>query len=103
MTSKLPDDLSSTPVALIVDEGHADVRLDAYLASQFPTYSRVKLRQVINAGGVQVDEKRTKASYRLHTGQTVSITLPELPVEGPEPEDIPIDVVYEDDHLVAVN
>jgi 23S rRNA pseudouridine1911/1915/1917 synthase len=103
VTSKLPDDLSTTPVALIVDEEHADARLDAYLASQFPSYSRVKLRQVINAGGVQVDDKRTKASYRLRTGQTVSIALPELVVEGPEPEDIPLDVLYEDDHLVAVN
>ncbi|MEO8497422.1 MAG: RluA family pseudouridine synthase, partial [Planctomycetota bacterium] len=103
MTSQLPDDLSSAPAALIVDEAHADARLDAYLASQFPSYSRVKLRQVINAGGVQVDDKRTKASYRLRLGQTVSIALPEIVVEGPEPEDIPLDILYEDDHLIAVN
>lgn len=103
MASQLPDDFSAAPVALVVDEEHADARLDAYLASQFPSYSRVKLRQAINAGGVQVDDRRTKASYRLRTGQTVLITLPELVVEGPRPEDIPLDILYEDDHLIAVN
>jgi 23S rRNA pseudouridine1911/1915/1917 synthase len=63
----------------------------------------VKLRQAINAGGVQVDDKRTKASYRLRLGQTVVITLPELVVEGQIGEDIPLDILYEDDHLIAVN
>ena len=103
MTSELPDDLSSTPVVLVVNEEHADTRLDAFLASQFPNYSRVKLRQVINAGGVQVDDRRTKAAYRIRTGQTVLVTLPELAVTGPEPEDIPLDILYEDDYLIAVN
>ncbi|MDA1050777.1 MAG: RluA family pseudouridine synthase [Planctomycetota bacterium] len=103
MADQLPGELSSEPVELIVGPEHADTRLDAFLASQFPSFSRVKLRQAINAGGVQVDDKRTKAAYRLRAGQTIAITLPELVVEGPEPEDIPLDILYEDDHLIAVN
>ncbi len=103
MTSKSPDGHSSEAVELIVGEEHIDSRLDAFLATQFPSYSRVKLRQAINAGGVQVGGKRTKASYRLKVGQSISIVLPELPKDGPAPEDIPLDVLYEDDHLIAVN
>ena len=103
MACETPDDLSSSPVELIVGEDHVDARLDAFLASQFATYSRVKLRQAINAGNVQVDGQRTKAAYHLRLGQKITITLPELPADGPEPEDIPLDVLYEDDYLIAVN
>jgi 23S rRNA pseudouridine1911/1915/1917 synthase len=101
--NQLPDDLSSGPVELIVGEEHVDARLDAFLASQFPTYSRVRLRQAISDGGVQVDGKRTKPAYRLRVGQRIAITLPELIVDSPQPEDIPLDILYEDDHLIAVN
>ncbi|MCA9120691.1 MAG: RluA family pseudouridine synthase [Planctomycetales bacterium] len=103
MAAQDPGESSLVPVERIVGEEHADARLDGYLASQFTNYSRVKLRQAINAGGVQVDGKRTKASYRLRAGQTVSIVLPEIAAEGPEPEDIPLDVLFEDDHLIVVN
>lgn len=103
MASQNPDERSSAPCELVVGEEHADARLDGYLASQFASYSRVKLRQAINAGGVQVDGKRTKASYRLRAGQKISIVLPDLPVDGPQPEELPLDILFEDDHLIAVN
>jgi len=58
---------ASEPVELIVTEQQAGARLDAFLASQFPTYnSRVLLRKVINAAGVKVDGNRVKAAHRLH-------------------------------------
>jgi len=99
----LPEELSSDPVELIVAEEHAGRRLDAYLAERFPRYSRVHLRRVIDAKGVTVNGKRTKAAYHLRQGERVMIFLPELPREGPQPEDIPLDVLYEDESLVAVN
>lgn len=97
------DDLSTEPVELIVGEQQAGMRLDAFLAEMFPLYSRVRLRRVINAVGVQVDGKRTKAAYRLRAEQRIVVVLPDLPKEGSEPEDIPLDVIYEDEHLVAIN
>jgi len=81
----------------------ADMRLDAFLASQLTQYSRVHLRRVINAGAVLVDGRKKKASYRLDAGQCIKIDLPELPREGPQPEELPLDIVFEDDHLIAVN
>jgi len=94
---------SFQPVELTVEETEVDHRLDAFLASRFTDYSRVHLRRVISAGGVSVDGHGSKPSYRLKVGQRVSILLPEIPRETPRPEDIPIDVLYEDEHVVVVN
>ena len=97
------DDLSAGPIKLIVGHEQVGMRLDAFLAGRFTLYSRVHLRRVINAAGVRVDGKRRKAAYRLSADQQVVITLPELPRDGPEPEDVPLDILYEDEHLVAIN
>jgi len=96
-------DLSSTPVEIVVTPDHQGERLDWFLAKQFPTYSRVHLRRAINAAGVKVDGKRTKAAHRLKPGERVVIQLPELPREGPQPENIPLTVLYEDDALAVIN
>jgi 23S rRNA pseudouridine1911/1915/1917 synthase len=95
--------LSGEPVELTVDAGEAGHRLDAFLASHFPDYSRVHLRRVISLGGVTVDRRGGKPAYRLKAGQRVSIVLPEIPREAPRPENIPLDVLYQDEHLVVVN
>lgn len=99
MTASEPASL----VTLRVAAEDAGKRLDAFLAEQFPAYSRVHLRRVIGAERVLVDGHGTKAAHRLRTGQQITLTLPELPKAGPVPEDIPLDVLYEDEHLVAVN
>lgn len=97
------DEHSAEPETIAVDVDSDGMRLDAFLASRFPQYSRVHLRRVINAAAVQVDGKRKKAAYRLATTQSVTIVLPDLPREGPQPEELPLDVLFEDDHLIAVN
>ena len=91
------------PIELIVSPEDAGLRLDVYLAQQFPRYSRVRLRRAINAAMVQVDGHCTKAALHLKDGQQVSIRLPEPTREGPLPEDIPLDILYEDNSIVVVN
>ncbi len=78
-------------------------RIDAYLASRFTDYSRQVLQKVIDAEGVRVNGRTVKASYRVRSGDRISIHLPELPEVSPQPEDLPIEVVYEDEHLAVVN
>jgi 23S rRNA pseudouridine1911/1915/1917 synthase len=95
--------LSSEPAVRTVEAAQAGCRLDAFLATCFPDYSRVLLRRVIMAGGVTVDGRGGKPAYRLKSGQRVSIVLPEIPREAPRPENIPLDILYEDQHVVAVN
>jgi len=92
-----------SPIELVVTEVHGGTRLDWFLAQQFPLYSRVHLRKVINAAAVQVDGKRVKAAHRLRPGERVSLSLPELPRESPRPENIPLDILYEDEWLAAIN
>ncbi|HVW36182.1 MAG TPA: RluA family pseudouridine synthase [Pirellulales bacterium] len=94
---------SPEPVELTVSPEQAGSRLDWYLARQFPTYSRTHLRRVINAACVKVNGKRTKASHHLAAGDQILLVLPEMPRSGPEPEEIPLEILYEDESLAAIN
>jgi 23S rRNA pseudouridine1911/1915/1917 synthase len=97
------DDLSMQPLEILVDEPFEGCRLDVFLAQKFPAYSRVHLRKVINADAVQVNGRRAKAAHKLRVGERVSIVLPELPKKSPQPEDIPLEILYEDEWLAAIN
>lgn len=91
------------PVDLVVDPSEAGERLDVFLSRHFPVYSRVHLRRVICAGGVAVDGHGAKPAYRLNARQRVTIALPEIPRQTPKPENIPLEILYQDDHVAAVN
>jgi 23S rRNA pseudouridine1911/1915/1917 synthase len=86
-----------------VDPESAGMRLDRFLVERFPLHSRARLRRAIDAGAATVDDAKSKASYRLRSGQAVTFVLPELPREGPRPEPIPLDIIYEDAALAVVN
>jgi len=95
--------LSDEPVEFIVAESEAGQRLDVLLAVHFHNYSRGHLRRVISAGGVLVDDRGGKPAYRVRTGQRVRVILPEIPRQAPQPEAIPLEILYEDEDLVVVN
>jgi 23S rRNA pseudouridine1911/1915/1917 synthase len=80
-----------------------DQRLDQYLVAAFPDYSRSVVRRVIDAGGVTVNGKPAKASYRVRHGDRIRIVPPEPTHPQPVAEDIPLDVLYEDEYLAAIN
>ncbi len=96
-------ELPVEPVELVVDDNQSGLRLDVFLANHFPTHSRVKLRRAITAGGVEVDGHRAKPAYRLRVNERVTVVLPNVPVECRQPEDIPLEVLYEDEAIVAIN
>ncbi len=95
--------LSGQPVEVVVTSDEDDWRLDVFLAHRFTDYSRAHVRRVITAGGVKVDGKGGKPSFRLRPGQRVEVVLPEIPREGPHPEPIPLDILFQDDYLAVVN
>ena len=101
----MPDEevFSFDPLEIVVPESATGTRLDTFLAANLPNYSRVLLRKTINAVGARVDGKRVKAAHRLRAGQLVSVVLPALERDGPRPENIPLDILYEDDSLAVVN
>lgn len=86
-----------------VEDAQSGWRLDLFLAHFYPQYSRVLIRRAIQAEGVDVSGRHGKPSYRLRPGEVVSFTLPELPRQSPIPEDIPLEVLYEDDVLAVIN
>ena len=98
-----PPPLSETPVEFEVKARTEGKRIDAYLAGRFSDYSRQVIQKIIDAEAVMVNGRIVKASYRVRLGDLVSIRLPDLPDTTPAPEDIPLDVVYEDDVLTVVN
>ncbi len=99
----LRNDDSPSPIERLVEPEHAGCRLDVFLARQFPEFSRAHLRRAIDAGGVIVGGRVMKAGQRLKGGEQLSIVLPDLPQPGPVPEDIPLEIIYEDEHLAAIN
>jgi 23S rRNA pseudouridine1911/1915/1917 synthase len=101
----LPEGLSrgSKPLDLDIQRAADGTRLDLYLVGAFPGYSRSLFQRAIEAGTVQVNGQAVKASYRVRAGDRVRLWLPESPLATPEPEDIPLDVLYEDECLAVIN
>ena len=90
-------------ITIQVDEASASSRLDSFLASHFSKFSRAKLQRSIIKGKVNVAGKQAKASLKLKEGQTVSIVLPEPESAAPIAEDIPLEIIFEDEHMAVVN
>ena len=88
---------------LKIESEHAGLRLDAFLASQIEGWSRARLQKLIENEDVLVNGKPSKPSYKLREGDDIEVELTTTSTVGFAPENIPIDVVYEDDTLVVVN
>ena len=82
---------------------HAGVRLDTYLASQIEGWSRARLQKLIESEDVLVNGKVSKPSYKLRDGDELEVDLTAAPVLTFALENIPIEIVYEDETLVVVN
>src|SRR5436309_11054260 len=78
-------------------------RLDQYLVDRVGYLSRNGVQKVIDAGLVKVNGRTTKVSYHPRDGDQVTMVAPPEPVNEIVPEPIPLEVVYEDDHLMALN
>ncbi len=92
------------PKTLEVTPEHAGKRLDQFLVARLPDVSRVRMQQLIAQGKVAVSGNRAKPSLRLRSGERVEILgAIRLPPLHATPEDIPLEVVYEDDSLAVVN
>jgi 23S rRNA pseudouridine1911/1915/1917 synthase len=86
-----------------INKALPDRRIDKYLAGRMGYLSRTSLQQYIRDGAVTVNGRAVKPSYVIQSGDLIDMLLPERPVTIIEPEPIPLDVIYEDDDIVAVN
>lgn len=86
-----------------VDSSYEEERLDKYLSLIFPEQSRSFFQKLIKDGQIRVNEKMEKANYRLKTQDLIEVSIPDA-VETPIlPENIPLDILYEDNDLLIVN
>lgn len=95
---------NKTEYLLNVPEGQStDIRLDKYITSFVQNASRNKVQKAIKDGHVLVNGKLEKSSYIMQPGDKIEISLPIPPSPEAKPEDIPLDIIYEDDDLIVVN
>lgn len=78
-------------------------RLDVFLARKYPEMSRSHLQKLITAEEVLINGKSRKANYKLSEGELVSLCLPEPEVINISPENIPLDILYEDSDIIVIN
>ena len=89
---------------IIVDKGQSLLRIDKFLMIRIENASRNRIQNSIDAGNVLVNQKQIKASYKVKPFDEISIVLPHPPRDNEVyPEDIPIDIIYEDNDLLLVN
>ncbi|GIK19877.1 MAG: RluA family pseudouridine synthase [Leptolyngbya sp. PLA2] len=78
-------------------------RLDVYLTSRITFMSRTRLQRLIESGGVTVNDRPAKPSTRLGLGDRVEVVVPPPQEKGLQPEEMPLDVLYEDARLIVLN
>lgn len=89
---------------VVVDKGQSLIRIDKFLMVRLENASRSKIQNAIEQGNVLVNGNTVKASYKVKPLDDISIVLPHPPRDNEVyPEDIPINIVYEDDDVVLVN
>ena len=79
------------------------MRLDKYLAEQFPEQTRSYLQKLIKEGSVLVNGKAVKTGFQLSKGDEVSVCIPEPKELDVEPQQMDLDIVYEDEDVILVN
>jgi 23S rRNA pseudouridine1911/1915/1917 synthase len=96
-------DEGSEHLRLQVGSSIKERRVDKYLHGRFSNFSRAMIQRHIGAGCVKVNGSIVKPSYKLSPGDEIDLTLPELPSKDIEPEDIPLNIIYEDENLIILN
>ncbi|HYJ90353.1 MAG TPA: RluA family pseudouridine synthase [Pyrinomonadaceae bacterium] len=97
--------MSEENSSLILRPSSSDIgkRLDAFLAENVEGWSRVRLRRLIDYGDVLVNNKESKPSYKVRENDEIEVELIEIPTARFEPENISLDIIFEDESLAVIN
>ncbi len=106
-TDPLPDDEDDELFEhhrIVVDAKQGQIRIDKFLMARLPNVTRTKIQGGIAEGFVKVNDRPVKANYKVHPQDTITISMPEPPRDTEVvPENIPLNIVFEDAHLMVIN
>ena len=88
---------------LIVEKTLPHERLDTFLRSQFPTISRGAIQRLMEQGDIRVDGKPVKATHHPRAGEKIEIHWPAARPATAQPQELPLDILFEDDDLLVLN
>jgi 23S rRNA pseudouridine1911/1915/1917 synthase len=89
---------------IVVDGGQSLLRIDKFLMDRLSQVTRTKIQDGIHNGFVKVNDKTIKPNHKIHPGDVIVIAFPEPPRDTEvKPENIPLNIVYEDEQLLVVN
>ena len=89
-------------IVTVTDDSEG-IRLDRFLASVLPEHSRSQIQRLIKEGLIQVAGRETKANQPVKPGQAISIEIPEPVDPAPQPEALPLPILYQDEDLIVVD
>ena len=86
-----------------IEEAYDDIRIDKVLAAYLTELSRTYIQKLLEGGNVTLAGKTLKANFKVSAGQEIEVLLPEPETLKVEPENIPLDIIYEDSDVIVVN
>src|SRR5713226_6814993 len=95
--------MSSRSVSLTVEKSLPAERLDTFLRSRFPAISRSGLQRLIEEGHIKINGQRVKPTHHPRAGESIEVTFPEARAAQAQPEEIPLNVLFEDKDLLVLN
>ena len=88
---------------LTTDDADGKIRLDQYLAAHLPELSRSRIQSLIKSGDVLVNGSPAKPKNPVSRGDSITVRIPEPEPAEAQPQDIPLDILYEDEDVVVIN
>src|SRR5437763_14411461 len=99
---QLPSE-DSTPIELLVSANEAKLRLDQFMAKRLPEFSRSRLQQLIRDGFVLLNDSTSRPRQIVRGGDKIQLTEPPLEKIETLPEQIPLEILFEDNDLIVLN
>ena len=87
----------------VADTERSGVRVDRYLADVCPDFSRSYLQKLLKEQMVSVNGKAVRANYKTQTGDEIMLQVPDMQTPDIQPEDIALDILYEDEDILVLN
>lgn len=101
--SSPPDESTLALRVLTPDEEQEGLRVDRFLADELGDLSRTRIQSLMDDGLITLGGKKLKSSYKVSAGDEITVRLPAPELPDIEPEDIPLDILYEDSDVLIVN